>query len=45
MTVEEIAASVGYDNPSSFIRIYKNLSGITPGTFRKNQQKFKGGNE
>jgi YesN/AraC family two-component response regulator len=39
MTVEEIAASVGYDNPSSFIRIYKNLSGITPGTFRKNNAK------
>lgn len=34
-TINEIAASVGYNNVNSFIRFFKRYEGLTPGDFRK----------
>ncbi|RTE04265.1 AraC family transcriptional regulator [Paenibacillus whitsoniae] len=35
MTIQEIAASIGYNNVNSFIRFFKRYEGVTPGDFRK----------
>ena len=34
-TIDEIAAAVGFNNTSNFIRKFKESEGITPGNFRK----------
>lgn len=34
-SVEEIAESCGFDNPSNFIRLFKQRTGMTPSAFRK----------
>jgi AraC-like DNA-binding protein len=34
MSIEEIAATLGYDEPSSFFRAFKRTTGMTPGHFR-----------
>ena len=34
LSVEEIAALLGYDAPTSFFRAFKRVTGITPGEFR-----------
>ena len=34
MTLQQISEEIGYCNPSSFIRIFKKMEGITPGQFR-----------
>jgi AraC-like DNA-binding protein len=34
LSVEEIAALLGYDAPTSFFRAFKRVTGITPGAFR-----------
>lgn len=33
--VEEISVAVGYDNTSFFGRLFKRLTGVTPGTYRR----------
>jgi len=33
--VVEIAASVGYQNPTSFSRVFKRMAGLTPAAYRK----------
>ena len=35
MDVAEIAASVGYHDPTSFSRVFKRLAGLTPAAYRK----------
>jgi AraC-like DNA-binding protein len=35
MSVEEIAALLGYDAPTSFFRAFKRVTGVTPGEFRQ----------
>jgi AraC-like DNA-binding protein len=35
LSVEEIAALLGYDAPTSFFRAFKRVTGITPGEFRQ----------
>jgi AraC-like DNA-binding protein len=35
ITIEQIAASVGYDTITSFYRMFKNCTGITPGEYRQ----------
>lgn len=35
MSVEEIAATLGYDQPTSFFRAFKRTTGLTPGGFRQ----------
>jgi AraC-like DNA-binding protein len=35
MSIEEIAALLGYDQPPSFFRAFKRVTGQTPGDFRK----------
>jgi YesN/AraC family two-component response regulator len=35
MTIEQIAASVGYDTLTSFYRMFKNGTGIAPGEYRQ----------
>ena len=35
MSVEEIAALLGYDAPTSFFRAFKRVTGLTPGEFRQ----------
>ena len=35
MRIEEIAQSVGFDDQSNFTRMFKRISGLTPGEFRK----------
>ena len=35
LTVAEIAASVGYEDPSYFARLFKRHTGVTPLTYRK----------
>lgn len=34
LSIEQIAASLGYDEPTSFFRAFKRVTGITPGHFR-----------
>lgn len=36
MTVAQISESIGYTDVSSFIKAFKNATGMTPATFRKN---------
>lgn len=38
-SIEKIGEMVGYSNVSSFIRRFKQVSGMTPGEFRKNNTK------
>src|SRR3546814_3727307 len=33
--IEEIAESVGYDDPASFRRLFKRKAGITPASYRR----------
>jgi AraC-like DNA-binding protein len=35
LSVEEIAALLGYDAPTSFFRAFKRVTGLTPGEFRQ----------
>jgi len=35
LTVNEISHLMGYSQPSSFIRYFKNIEGVTPGTYRE----------
>lgn len=35
LTIEEIAATLGYDEPTSFFRAFKRATGVTPGEFRR----------
>ncbi|MCM3439422.1 helix-turn-helix domain-containing protein [Metabacillus halosaccharovorans] len=35
LTVKEIGQLIGYENPHSFIRIFKKYEGITPGKYRE----------
>jgi AraC-like DNA-binding protein len=37
MTIDEIAAAVGYSNTSNFARMFKKLEGVTPGQYRGNR--------
>lgn len=37
MTVAEIAEAVGFVHPQTFTRIFKKITGHTPGTYRKDQ--------
>ncbi|OXM14947.1 helix-turn-helix domain-containing protein [Paenibacillus herberti] len=37
-TINEIAASVGYNNVNSFIRFFKRYEGLTPGDYRKSNR-------
>jgi transcriptional regulator GlxA family with amidase domain len=34
MGVEELAASVGYADPASFRRLFKSMTGLSPGAYR-----------
>lgn len=43
LPLKEIVGAVGYSNPSSFIRRFKQLYGITPGEYKKEQRKKAGG--
>jgi two-component system response regulator YesN len=36
VSMEKIAASVGYPNPSHFFKVFKKYTGVTPGQFREN---------
>ena len=38
LTVYEVAASVGYNNSQTFIRIFKHYEGVTPGSYRSAQE-------
>ncbi len=44
LAVEEISRLVGYTTPSYYGKIFKNIMGITPGTYRKNYEE-QGGSE
>jgi YesN/AraC family two-component response regulator len=35
MRIQEIALQVGYQNVNSFIRMFKRISGFTPGEYRR----------
>lgn len=35
LSIEEIAAELGYDEPTSFFRAFKRATGLTPGAFRR----------
>ncbi|TNJ63199.1 helix-turn-helix domain-containing protein [Paenibacillus hemerocallicola] len=37
LSVQEISARIGYRNVTSFIRMFKKMTGIPPGEFRKNR--------
>jgi len=39
ITIREIAASVGYDNPKHFTRAFKNYFGISPQHYRNNSEE------
>ncbi|WP_165452289.1 helix-turn-helix domain-containing protein [Paenibacillus thalictri] len=39
LKINTVAESVGYNNPQSFIRIFKKYTGYTPGEFRENLKK------
>jgi len=34
-SVQEVTYLTGYENPNTFIRIFKRYSGITPGRYRE----------
>jgi len=36
--IEAIAWSVGYEDPASFRRLFKRLTGLTPGAYRRRFQ-------
>lgn len=38
LTVQDVAARVGYEHVYSFMRVFKKLSGMTPGEFRKQEK-------
>jgi AraC-like DNA-binding protein len=38
MTVREIAASLGFDNPANFGKMFKRWFGTSPGKFRKSRR-------
>ena len=38
--VEEISAEVGYEEPGFFLRLFKRLTGITPGQYRRMFQRI-----
>ena len=35
LSIEQIAASLGYDQPTSFFRAFKRTTGVTPGEYRQ----------
>lgn len=35
MEIHDIAVQVGYPNVNSFIRVFKKMTGVPPGEFRK----------
>ncbi|MGF7033665.1 AraC-like DNA-binding protein [Paenibacillus mucilaginosus] len=37
-SVQDITARVGYLHPNTFIRVFKKLTGLTPGDFRRQEQ-------
>lgn len=37
MQITEIAGALGYDNSSKFAKAFRDLQGVTPGAYRKNQ--------
>ena len=37
MQITEIAGALGYDNSSKFAKAFKDIQGVTPGAYRKNQ--------
>ena len=39
LSLKQIAATVGYSNVSSFIRRFKQLYGVTPGSYKKGQEQ------
>ena len=41
MTISEIAATLGYDNSSSFIRFFKKHEKESPGAFRSKSKEDK----
>lgn len=43
--IGEVAASLGYEYITHFIRHFKNYWGVTPNTYRNNANKSKGGNK
>jgi YesN/AraC family two-component response regulator len=36
-SINEIASKVGFKNTNSFIRVFKQFEGTTPGTYRTNK--------
>lgn len=38
MRVIEISQQVGYENEKHFMKIFKNISGVSPTEYRKNMQ-------
>lgn len=38
MSVGQIARKVGYHRLNAFIRIFKNLEGVTPGAYRESRK-------
>lgn len=36
MKIYEIAANVGYNDPKYFYRVFKEVTGLSPGDFREN---------
>ena len=36
--IEEISWAVGYEDPASFRRLFKRLTGVTPGAYRQRFQ-------
>jgi transcriptional regulator GlxA family with amidase domain len=45
LSAEEIAASVGYDNPAFFRRLFKRSTGLTPGAYRRMFRPLSGAGE
>lgn len=39
MSIQNISTSVGYENPESFIRVFKKYTGLTPSNYRKNESR------
>jgi YesN/AraC family two-component response regulator len=35
LSADEIAATVGYENPAFFRRLFKRSTGLTPGAYRR----------